>query len=49
MGSVIAILLAAAGIAGAFFTGVAYGKDIAYDEAIEATSRIYAEVYREEV
>jgi len=49
MESVLALVISAISLAGTFYVGVSYGKDIAYDEAIRVTSKLYEEVYKEEL
>lgn len=48
MESVLALVISVASLAGTFLIGVSYGKDIAYDEAIRDTARVYEEVYKED-
>lgn len=49
MGSIIALLIAAACTVGSFYIGASYGRDQAYDEAFDNAIRIINEVYREEL
>ncbi len=48
MESFIALVISAVGLAGAFYMGVGYGKDMAYEEALKETARVYEEVYKED-
>jgi len=49
MESVLALVISVASLAGTFLVGVSYGKDIAYDEAIRNTAKLYEEVYKEDM
>lgn len=44
---ILVLLIVAGCIAGAFVTGLHYGADAAYDEALEATAKVYEEIYKE--
>ena len=48
MESVLALIISIVGLAGMFFVGVRYGKDLAYDEAIRDTAKLYNEIYKED-
>ena len=49
MESLAALLIAAICVGGAFFVGVAHGRDQAYDEAFDNALRTIDEVYKEEL
>lgn len=49
MESLIALIICVAGIGGAFLLGRSYGRDEAYDEALDNALRTIDEVYKEEL
>lgn len=44
---ILILLVASAFIVGAFIVGLHCGMDAAYDEALEATAKVYEEIYRD--